>query len=71
MFWEIPLDSVMVNGNNLKITNYNAVFDSSSIFIQGAPEDITNLYSNIPGSTPDPLNSGHFLGTHVTVLLLE
>ena len=71
IFWETELFHVKVNGNNISITNIEAVIDSCSSFIGGSPGDIANLYSNIPGSAPDPTNPGQFTSTPVAVLLLE
>ena len=70
-FWEIELGHVKVNGNDINITNKEAVIDSSSSYIGGDSGDIANLHSKIPGSAPDPTNPGQFTSTDAAVLLLE
>ena len=70
-FWEIALDSVTVNGNDIKIAVKEVVIDSSSTFVVANSGDIANLYSNIPGSAPDSTNPFGYTSTHVPVLLLE
>jgi hypothetical protein len=70
MFWQIPLESVIVNGVDIKITLNQAVIDSGSTVVAGDSGDIANLYKNIPGSAQVP-NSDQWTGTHVAVLLLE
>jgi hypothetical protein len=71
IFWEIALDSVKVNGKDIKITIKEAVIDSASTVIEGDSTDIANLYSNIPGSAPDPTLPGRYTSTLVAVSLLE
>ena len=68
-FWQIPLDSISVNGNNIKVAQ-EVILDTSSVFISGDLETISSIYSNIPSSAQIP-DSNQWTSTYVTGLHSE
>ena len=67
--WQIRLDSVSVNGAHIEVAQ-DVILDTSSVFISGDLETISNIYSNIPFSSPIP-NSNQWTSTHVASLHSE
>ncbi|KAF9220099.1 acid protease [Gyrodon lividus] len=51
-FWQVSIDSIVVNGQNV-LTNFAGSLDTGSVFIYGPPSDVATLYAAI-GGTPIP-----------------
>ncbi|KAF8491748.1 acid protease [Russula emetica] len=68
-FWQIPLDSISVNGNNISVTIMEAILDASSTFVSSDVATIASIYNAIPGSAQIS-NSPYFTipcDTNVTI----
>ncbi len=68
--WQIPFDSISVNGNDVSVSTKEAVIDTGTSVILGNKGDIANIYSNIPGSA-QMSNGIQWTSTHVTGLVVR
>ena len=67
--WQIPLDSILINGN-VAVATKNAILDTGNVFISSNVQTIIDIHRDIPGSAPTSDN-GVWACTHFADLLLE